>query len=105
MEGPSVVQNSHHFINLQELTQQRANTSTRQVPVAHRSSVGSSMHAQSPSKDAQNIKATAVNLVPEEALVLSNRNGGVDSRGSYSGQHLLYTGGGTGEPISSFQQQ
>lgn len=42
-------------------------------------------------------------LAPEEALVLSNQNGGVDSRGSFSGQHFLYTGGGTGDPISVFQ--
>ena len=33
---------------------------------------------------------------------MSNHIGGVDSRGSYTGQPLLYTGGGTGEPISSF---
>ena len=59
-------------------------------------------HNQSPSKDIQ--KATGVSLIHEEALILSNRNGGgVDSRGSYSGQHFLYQGGGTGEPVSSFQ--
>ena len=78
------------------------NASRQGAELAHRSSIGSSNNALSPSIEGGAPQGVAVHLAPDEALVMSNQNGGGDSRGSFSGQHFLYSGGGTGEPISSF---
>ena len=68
-----IPKSSHHFLNFQDLTKYRASNTTRQLPLAHRSSVGSSIQGQSPSKEASaNVKATGMNLGPDELLVLSN---------------------------------